>query len=541
MEGPLRVRVLLWLALAAAPERDSLITPATLRAHVRFLSSDALEGRGPGTPGDRLAQQYIATQLESYGVEPAAPNGSWFQPVELVGITGSPATVAVSSSRESLTLSRGQDFVVVAGDQATSTRVDKAELVFVGYGITAPEFQWDDFKDVDVRGRILVMLNNDPEDDPGLFAGRTRLWYGRWDYKFLQAKRRGALGCLIIHTTSSAGYSWQVVQSSWGGEQLELPSASGGLRLRGWLSDLATQKVLGLGGHELTALRDAAQRRDFRPVSLGTTLTANWTSTVTRRTTANVLGLVRGTDPTLSQEVVVLTAHHDHLGRKATAKPGEDGIYNGALDNAAGVAELLNLAHALAEHRSELKRSVLFAAVAAEEQGLLGSAYLVEHPPVPVSRMAADINLDGMNIWGRTHDLSVIGLGKSSLDGLITQLAAAQGRVVKPDALADRGFFYRSDQFNFARAGVPSAYFSSGQDFIGRPEGWGRAQRERWEATWYHQPGDELRDDWDFSGAVEDAQLTLRLVVAVSNLPSMPTWTTGDEFEAVRLKGQGRR
>jgi Zn-dependent M28 family amino/carboxypeptidase len=426
--------------------------------------------------------------------------------------------------------------MIVSGHQSPASTIAAAELVFVGYGIVAPEFNWNDFKGVDVKGKVIVVMNNDPEDDPNLFAGRARLWYGRWDYKFLQAKKVGAAGCLIIHTTPSAGYPWQVVQTSWAGQQFSLPSTAGGLELRGWLTEEASRKLVALSGLKLDALRAAAQRRDFRPVPLGVSLSTSWVNTITRTTSANVLGVLPGSDPDLKNEYVVLTAHHDHLGRKEGARPGEDSIYNGAVDNASGVAALLTIARALALSPVAPKRSVLFAAVAAEEQGLLGSEWLVAHSPVPLANIAADINIDGLNIWGRTRDVSVIGLGKSSLDSLITALALRQSRIIKPDALADRGFFYRSDQFNFARAGVPSAYFSSGQDFIGRPDGWGRAQREKWESTTYHQPSDELRDDWNFEGAVEDVQLDLQLAVEIANAPSKPTWNKGDEFEAVRLK-----
>jgi Zn-dependent M28 family amino/carboxypeptidase len=379
-------------------------------------------------------------------------------------------------------------------------------------------------------------MNNDPQDDPTLFAGKARLWYGRWDYKYLQARKQGAVGCIIIHTTPSAGYPWQVIQTSWAGEQFSLPSDGGGLELRGWLTEEATRRLVALGGHDLDRLRAAAQKREFRPVPLGVTVTSSWTNAISHKASANVLAVLPGSDPLLSKEYVVLTAHHDHLGRKEGARPGEDSIYNGAVDNASGVAALLTIARELGLRPRGQRRSILFAAVAAEEQGLLGSEWLVAHPPVPLSKLAADLNIDGINIWGRTRDVSVIGLGKSSLDGMIAALASRQGRVVKADALSDRGFFYRSDQFNFARAGVPSAYFSSGQDFIGRPEGWGRAQREKWESTTYHQPSDELRDDWDLSGATEDVQLDLQLALELADAPAMPTWTKGDEFEAVRLK-----
>lgn len=526
------------LSLLAAAPAVKPIDGAELRGHVRFLASDLLEGRGPATQGDRLAQQYIAAQFEALGLEPAAPDGGWVQPVEMIGVNGHPDSLNVKG----LTLKFKDDFIAVSGHQEKTSTITNAELVFVGFGITAPEYQWDDFKGADLKGKVLVVMNSDPEDDPRLFAGRARLYYGRWGYKYEQAQKVGAVGCLIIHTTPSAGYPWQVVQTSWTGEQFDLPSAAGSpLQLKGWVTEAATRKLLALSGKDLDALRALANTRRFAPVPLGLTLSTSFTNVVAKKVSGNVLGLLRGSDPTLKAEVVIYTAHHDHLGKKEGGAPGEDVIYNGAVDNASGVAAMLAIARYLSALPRAPRRSVLFASVAAEEQGLLGSQYLVEHPPVPHGRMAANLNLDGLNIWGRTRDVSVIGLGKSSLDGLIVELAKQQGRTVKPDALSDRGFFYRSDQFNFAKVGVPSAYFSSGQDFIGRPEHWGREQREKWEATHYHQPSDELRDDWDLSGAVEDVRLFLELGLAVSNGPTAPTWTKGDEFEAARKRALGGR
>lgn len=327
------------------------------------------------------------------------------------------------------------------------------------------------------------------------------------------------------------------MQTSWTGEQFDLPPTGAPLlQVEGWLTEEASRKLVQLAGKDLDALRTAAQSRDFVPVPLGTLASTSFTNTVVKKSTANVLGLLRGSDPKLADEWVILTAHHDHLGLKEDAKPGEDAVYNGAVDNASGVAAMLAVARALTAQGKAPKRSVLFAAVAAEEQGLLGSQYLVEHPPVPYGRMAANINIDGLNIWGRTKDVSVIGYGKTSIDTALVQLAKAQGRVVKPDALSDRGFFYRSDQFNFAKVGVPAAYFSSGHAFIDRPESWGREQREKWELTHYHQPSDEVLSTWDLSGAVEDVKLIHQLTLKLADAPNMPTWTRGDEFEVPRQK-----
>jgi Zn-dependent M28 family amino/carboxypeptidase len=543
--------VSLLLALCAVPalaQRTPLVTPAekaasavivpdVLRAHVRFLSHDLLEGRGPGTRGDALAQAYIAAQFEALGLQPAGTDGSYFQQFDLVGITSHPKGLTFSAPQGTAELKFHEDFIAVSGVQAPEAKLEDSELIFVGYGIQAPEYEWDDFKGMDLRGKTLLILNNDPEDDPKLFAGRTRLWYGRWDYKYEQAAKVGAAGAIIIHTTPSAGYPWQVVQSSWTGEQFELPATEGPrTQIKAWTTEAATRRVLQLAGKDLDALRAAAQKRDFQPVPLGVQVSAHFTSEVRRRPTANVLAMLPGSDAKLAREVVLYSAHHDHLGMKEGGKPGEDTIYNGALDNAAGVAAMLSVAKAFRELPQPPRRSILFAAVAAEEQGLLGSQYLAEHSPVPAGRVAANINIDGANIHGRTKDLTVIGLGKSSLDATITGLAKTQGRVVKADQLSDRGFFYRSDQFNFAKQGIPAAYFGSGMDFVGRPEGWGKQQREAWEAKHYHQPSDELRPEWDLTGAVEDVRLFFLLGANVARAPDMPRWNKGDEFEAARLE-----
>ncbi len=519
-----------------------LITAPALLGHTRFLASDLLEGRAPATRGDRLAQEYIAAQFETLGLTPAGTGGTWFQPFEVVGITGRPDALTFSAGSKRLALKNHDDFMAVAGGPQAQSSVQDAEVVFVGYGIVAPEQQWDDYKGADLKGKVLLMLNNDPEDDPQLFAGKTRLWYGRWDYKYLSAANTGAVGAILIHTTPSAGYDWGVVQSSWAGEQFELPphgqTPAPMMQLRGWTTEEASRRLMALGGKDLDALRAQAQRRDFKPVPLGVRLTTSFKNALNRAQTANVLAKLPGRDAALSPQLVLLTAHHDHLGR--LERVTGDNICNGALDNASGVAAVLTLARALTSLPERPRRSILFAALAGEEQGLLGSQFLAEHPPVPLGQLAADVNIDGINIWGRTRDVTVIGLGKSSIDGVLRGLAATQGRTLKPDQLSDRGFFYRSDQFNFAKAGVPSAYFSSGMDFIGRPEGWGKEQRELWEKQHYHQPSDEVRAEWDLSGAVEDAQLYFHLVLALANADAMPTWNKGDEFEGARLKALGQ-
>lgn len=520
------------LVIAVPPSQE-----AALKAHVRFLSSDALGGRGPATAGDALAQAYIATQFEAYGLVPGGADGGYLQQVELVGVNGAPASMeALGPGGKAATFKFGEELIAVAGAPEAGSRVERAEVVFVGYGIVAPEFGWDDFKGADLKGKVLLVMNSDPESDPKLFAGKARLWYGRWDYKYEMAAKLGAAGCIIIHTTPSAGYPWQVVQTSWSGEQFDLPSrGQPTMRVKAWLTDDASKKLVALSGKELDTLRLQAQRRDFRPVPLGVTVSTSFKNEVKRKVTANVLGVLPGADKKLKDEWVVFTAHHDHLGTADKPKPGEDAIYNGALDNAAGVAALLALAHDMAREKAP-KRTVLFAAVAAEEQGLLGSQYLVEHFPVALGRVAANVNIDGFNIWGKTKDVSVIGLGKSSLDDDLAALAKAQGRHLVPDALTDRGFFYRSDQFNFAKAGVPAAYFGSGNDYVGRPKGWGERQREVFEAKHYHQPSDELNAGWDFSGALQDVALYGKLLRRIADAPKAPKWVKGDEFEEPRRK-----
>lgn len=514
------------------------IRPERIRAHVRFLASDLLEGRGPATRGDQLAQAYVVAQLEALGLEPGAPGGGWLQTFDLVGVKSrNPERLRVSHDGEGVELKYFDDYVAYSGVQESEARVDDAELVFVGYGIVAPEFDWDDYKGADLKGKVLVMMNNDPEDDPRLFAGKTRLYYGRWTYKYEIAAQVGAAAAIIIHTTPSAGYPWQVVQTSNTGERFSLPQEGGAhLQIRAWATEEACRRVARLAGQDLDALRAAAQKKDFRPVPLGVRLSLALQNEVQRKPTANVIGRLPGGDAALAKEAVLYTAHHDHLGVKANAGPGEDAIYNGAVDNASGVAAMLAIAQAFQALPRAPKRSVLFAAVAAEEQGLLGSAYLAVHPPVHPGRLAADINIDGINTYGRTRDLTMIGLGKSSLDDYVKALAQAQGRVVVPDQFPDRGFFYRSDQFNLAKIGVPAAYFDAGTDVIGKPAGWGKEQQEKYEAKDYHQPSDELRDDWDFTGAVEDAQFLFYLGVRVAGAPRMPAWKPGDEFEAARKK-----
>ncbi len=508
-----------------------------LRADIRFLSSDLLEGRAPATRGDRLARAYMVSRFEAIGLEPGAADGSWYQPVDLVGVTSAcPDELQVNGPAGSERLRFLDDYVAFSGLQAKEARIDDAEIVFVGYGIVAPEYDWDDYKGADLRGKVLLFMNNDPESDPDLFEGKKRLYYGRWDYKYAVAASRGASGAIIIHTPPSASYGWQVVQSSWTGEQMELPDeGQPRLQIKSWVTEEASRRIVRLGGKDLDALRASAESRSFRPVPLGVRLSLVLANEIQRRSSANVIGRLPGSDPTLARQAVLYTAHHDHLG----LREGPDGapvIYNGALDNASGLATMLAIAEAFVALPQRPPRSLLFASVTAEEQGLLGSEMLARQPPVPAGRLAAAINIDGVNIWGRARDVPVIGLGKSSLDEWIHAIAETQGRIVVPEAFPEKGSYYRSDHFNFARIGVPAAYIDTGTDVRGRPAGWGRERQEAWEAAHYHQPSDDLTPDWDLAGAVEDARLLLYLGLKVAEATVLPSWTPGDEFEAARQK-----
>jgi Zn-dependent M28 family amino/carboxypeptidase len=523
------------LIAASAAEAD-LIDEATLRGHIRFLADDLLEGRGPGSRGDQLTQLYLATQFQSLGLQPAAADGTWQQLVPLVGVrTHPPAEVAFRRGDQSIALKSVEDFVSTIGGPLASAEITDAEIVFVGYGIEAPEYNWNDYKDADLRGKVLLMMNSDPAGDPELFEGRRRLYYGRWDYKFITAARKGAAGAIIIHTTDSAGYPWQVVQTSWTGEEFELRNTEGPrMQLKAWASEDASNRIAALAGQSLDRLRESAESRDFRPVPLGVQLSLALSADVREQDTANVLGLLEGSDEQRKQEVVIYMAHHDHLGMGVERDERGDGIYNGAVDNASGTAALLAIAKAYARLDPRPARSILFAAVGAEEQGLLGSLHFANHPPIPPGRLAAVINIDGTNIIGPTHDVNVIGHGKSDLDAIVAAVAASAQRVVTPDQFPDRGYYYRSDQFSLAKIGVPGVYLHPGVNAVGRPDGWAKEQLEQWVEKIYHQPKDEYREDWDLSGTIQDTRLLFQVGRLVAEQQRLPAWNPGDEFEAAR-------
>jgi Zn-dependent M28 family amino/carboxypeptidase len=513
------------------------ITKAALEAPIRFLASDLLEGRGPATRGDQLARLYLQTRLEGLGYQPAFADGAWQQPFDIVGISAQfPRTWSFKGKSGAADLAWRDDYIAVSGQQSEKVTVDDAELVFVGYAIQAPEYQWDDFKGMNVTGKILVIMNNDPDWDPKLFAGKRRLYYGRWDYKYESAARQGAAGAIIIHTTPSAGYPWQVVQSSWGGEQFELPAAGEpSVRVKAWTTEEAMRRLVKTSGFDLDKLIASAKSRTFKPVPLGIHTSLAFTNTLSQVKTANVGGVLPGNDPKLASEVVILTAHHDHFGIGAPDATG-DRIYHGAVDNASGCAQVLAIARAFALLPERPRRSIMALFVAGEERGLLGSSYYAQHPSFPPGKIAANVNIDGGNILGRTRDATLVSMGKSSLDEIAVNVAKSQGRTLGGDQFPDRGYYYRSDQFAFAKIGVPALYFQAGTDVIGKPAGWGREQREQWEMKKYHQPGDKLDDTWNFDGMIEDAQLDMLSTWIIAQAQTLPTWNPGDEFEAARKK-----
>lgn len=517
---------------------DAAITETSLRADISFLADDLLEGRGPGTRGDELAQRYIISQFQQLGLKPVLENDAWVQPVPLVGVTTRPpATWTFTKDNKALQLKHFDEFIMANGNGREGAKIENAELVFVGYGIQAFEFNWDDFKKTDVAGKILVVMNNDPADDPDLFAGRTRLYYGRWDYKYAKAAELGAAGAIIIHTTDSAGYPFQVVQTSWTGEQMALASEQAEHpQLESWVTEDAARKLFAHAGQDLDKLRAAAESRDFTPVPLGVTLSTELPCRSRERKTGNVLGLLPGSDPKMADDWVVFMAHHDHLGKSENRDDNVDNIYNGAIDNASGVGAMLAIARAIHQlpESEKPKRSILFAAVGAEEQGLLGSKYLAQFPPVPAGRLAAVLNIDGINILGPTEDVVVVGRGKSDLDQLVEVVAKFQNRVVVSDQFPDKGYYYRSDQFSLAKVGVPGVYLHSGVHVIGKPDGWGAEQQRIWTDTIYHQPSDEYDPDWNLAGGVLDTKLMYYVGLMAASQTNLPAWNEGDEFAAPR-------
>ncbi|HSB28138.1 MAG TPA: M28 family peptidase [Pyrinomonadaceae bacterium] len=517
---------------------------STLKGHIRFLADDLLEGRGTGARGGELAAKYIASQLEASGVKGAAAGGSFFQPVSLVGVKADPrTTLLVSNGRATEVFSFGDDFVAFTGSQTESVNVD-SDLLFVGYGIDAPEQKWNDYKDeaADYRGKILVMLVNDPPAttaEPNLFAGKALTYYGRWTYKYEEAARRGAAGAILLHTDQSAGYPWSVVRTSNGSWRFDIArnpdDQTPFLKFRSWMTDAAAHRLFTLAGQDLEALRAQSATREFKPVPLGIKGKLYLTSEVKRVAAPNVIGVLEGSDPKLKSEYVVYSAHWDHLGVGGADKNG-DTIYNGALDNASGVACVLAIADVLAKlpPAQRPKRSSLFLFPTAEEQGLLGAEWYSQHPVVPLAKTAANVNLDSMNVLGVTRDFIPLGAERSTLKQVVDVVAREKGLTVSPDARPEQGSFYRSDHFPFAKVGVPSISLKEGNDYVGHAKDWGEEQFRAYNTAHYHQPSDELRDSWDFRGMIQEAEIALAIGMRISNLPQMPRFNPGDEFAKQR-------
>jgi Zn-dependent M28 family amino/carboxypeptidase len=513
-----------------------------LMADIGALASDQLEGRAPGTVGEERTLRWLQRALAEAGAEPAGVEGGWVQPVPLRGFKVRPSARFLVGEQQLLP-EAPEDFVAITRRDVSRVELSGSEVVFVGYGIVAPEYGWDDFKDVDVRGKtVLVLVGDpplpDPDDaarlDPAAFRGEAMTYYGRWTYKYEVAAEKGAAACLIVHETGPAGYPWEVVVGMGTQEGFEL--ADGGpagerAAVEGWVTEATARRLARAVGSDLDELKRRALQREFRPVALDAR--ADFRLEVERREVRshNLAARIPGRGPR-AEEWVLYCAHWDHLG----TDPGREGdqVFNGALDNATGTAALVSLARAFDALPEPPPRSILLLAVTAEERGLLGSRFYAANPLVPLERTLAAINMDGLNPWGRTRDVVSIGLGQTTLDPLLEAEARRQGRSVKPDPEPDKGFFYRSDHFELARRGVPVLYASSGVDYVGRPEGWGLERRARYTAEDYHKPSDEVGTDWDPAGLVEDVRLVFRVGLALARATRWPEWLPGTEFRGVR-------
>ncbi len=534
--------LLLPLPDATSPE----ILAADLDVRVRTLADDIFEGRGPGTPAGEAAADWIAAEMSRIGLKPGGPDGSWFQSVSMVNQTvdeTASSLIATWPDGEDLSLSLGEDTVIWTKKQDTDhIAFDPSEVVFVGYGAVAPEYEWDDYRGntQDYTGKTVIMLVNDPgfaTEDPELFNGRAMTYYGRWTYKFEEAARQGATAALVIHETEPASYGWDVVAGSWSGAQSDLVRPDGGAdraMLEGWITrDMAVQ-MFERAGLNFEEAKLAASQSGFEPVPLeGLRLRGEIHQEIDQLESRNVIGVLEGA--TTPDEYVLYMAHWDHLGMK-TGAPGEDfyadPVYNGAVDNATGTAAILEIAEAMAAETRD--RSVIFAAVTLEESGLLGSAYYAENPTVPLNRIVAGLNIDSVLPIGRTRDMIVIGYGASQIEDILAEVLAESGRVVSPDARPEAGFFYRSDHISLAKVGVPMLYSDGGEDTLEGGVAAGRAAAAVYTAERYHKPMDTYSDSWDLSGFEEDMKVLTEVGSRIANSQDWPTWYPGNEFEAVR-------
>jgi len=510
-----------------------------LLAHTKVLSSDEFEGRAPGTKGEDLAVNYLADQFKKVGLKPGNTDGTYFQKVPLVGITPAPAPLVFAKGAQHQTLKWKDDVVAWTKHVADSASIDNSELVFVGYGVVAPEFDWDDYKGVDVKGKTLVMLVNDPpvpdpahadQLDAKTFGGKAMTYYGRWTYKYEIGAQKGAAGVLIIHETGPAGYGFNVIQGKTG-EQFDLVTPDknmGRAAIEGWISLDSAKTLLKNAGQDFDALKKKAATREFKPVPLGVTASMTIKNTLRTIDSRNVIAKLEGSDPKLKDEYVVYTAHWDHFGKSA------DGIFHGAEDDGLGCAALIVMANAFTKLPAPPKRSILFLAVTAEEQGLLGSQYYSVTPIYPLAKTVADINMDSWNTHGRTKDMTLVGFGASELDDYARDAAAEQGRIVHGDAEPEKGFYYRSDHFNFAKQGIPALDPDGGVDYIGKPPEYAEQTRKEWNEKRYHTPLDVVLPDWDLNGVREDLRVLFAVGQRVAMADKFPEWKAGNEFRAKR-------
>jgi Zn-dependent M28 family amino/carboxypeptidase len=518
------------------------INPEHIRAHVRFLASDLLEGRGTGQRGGDLAAEYIATQFALYGLKPAGDGGTYMQRVPMVGVATQPETTfsLVPENGPPLNLRLLEDYVV--SNQAEQTQSDlNSAIVYVGYGIVAPEYNWDDYKGVDVKGKVLLMLVNEPpSDNPNFFKGKALTYYGRWTYKYEEAARKGAAGVILVHKTDMASYGWDVVRNSWAGEQAYLRSEGGPkLTAASWIQLDVARKLAGSVGMDMDAMMADARSHDFRPVPLPVRLEAHIVSKVRLFDSNNVVGMILGSHPRLREQAVMYTAHYDHLGI-VPGLPG-DNIYNGANDNATGCGILLEIARAYASAVQKPPRSMIFASVTGEERGLLGSEYLGKHPPIPAGRISLDLNFDDVPPLGAPEETEVSGSERTTFYPVVEATAKEFRLAIRPDARPEAGHYYRSDHFSLARVGIPSFSINEGMKYKGHDVAWGIQQAEDFTAKHYHQPSDEYHPGMDFMGDAVIARFAFALGWKAASLPQEVAWERGDEFEPVRLRSQSRQ
>lgn len=538
MKAPIILAIAALLPLTRLTAQDSTaikaINPAGFARHISALASDAFEGRKPFTRGEDSSIQYLAAQFKQLGLKPGNGN-SYFQEVPMVSISSKPAgNLVIKGAHGELSLQYLEDFVAATRRVQEQVTIPTSELVFAGYGIVAPEYNWNDYKGLDVKGKTVVVMINDPGfADSTLFKGRVMTYYGRWTYKFEEASRQGATGVIIIHETAAASYPWKVVRSGWSNSKLHLQTANNNMHrtaLEGWITLDAAKKIFQLAGVSPDIMQQA-RTKGFKPVDLhlNTSLVIN--NTIKKSTSHNVLAILPGAKR--PQECVVYSAHWDHFGIGEPVKG--DSIYNGAVDNATGTAGLLELATAFTKLPQAPARSILFLSVTGEEQGLLGSEYYAAHPVFPMEKTVADINLDVLNTFGRTRDITVIGYGQSELDEYAQRAAQKQGRVTVPEANPEGGWFFRSDHFNFAKKGVPGLYIGPGNDALGHEPGWGKEQTAAYNRLRYHSPADEFdAHTWNLDGMVEDIRLLFDVGYQLSNESSFPAWKKGSEFKAYR-------